>query len=33
MAMKRSTFEDAAGNLKQEMIAKLEQRGWQVKPI
>ncbi len=33
LAMKRSTFEDGAGDLKQEMIAKLEQRGWQVRPI
>ena len=33
LAMKRSTFEEDAGNLKQEMIAKLEQRGWQVKLV
>jgi len=33
LAMKRSTFEDGAGNLKKDMITKLEQQGWQVKPI
>jgi hypothetical protein len=31
LAMKRSTFEDDAGNLNQDMVAKLERRGWQVK--
>jgi hypothetical protein len=33
LAMKRSTFEDGSGNLKQEMIAKLEQQGWQVRSV
>ena len=33
LAMKRSTFEDGAGDLNEDMIAKLEARGWQVKLI
>ncbi len=33
LAMKRNTFEDSSGSLKTEMIARLEQQGWQVRLI
>lgn len=33
LAMKRSIFQDGDGSLSQEMLQKLEQRGWRVKSI